>query len=269
MNQRLEKIRSQLTEPFVTESEKGPFRTDPAPFVDLLLAVSFPHFRAARALEVSHLEQLQAVTQRMLLALGVAAPEAVVEGVMTELPQLQARLIVDAKAILAGDPAARSVDEVIIAYPGFFAIAIFRCAHLLHRAGVPIFPRVLTEYAHEKTGIDIHPGAQIGEGFVIDHGTGIVIGETAVVGKGVKIYQGVTLGALSVEKKAAGTKRHPTVEDGVVLYSNATVLGGDTVIGHNSVIGGNVWLTDSVPPFSVVYHKAEVTLRSGSGPQRL
>lgn len=263
MGSRFAEIRSKLDPHPVTVSSTVPVRSDPAPFIMGFLGGLFPHFRAGRPLEAQHLHSLYTTTEGMLAGLQVAAPGQVVDDVFDQLPQLQAVLLKDAEAILAGDPAARSTDEVLIAYPGFFAIAIYRCAHLFHLAGVPIFPRILTEYAHEKTGIDIHPGAQIGESFVIDHGTGIVIGETSVVGKGVKIYQGVTLGALSVEKKAAGTKRHPTVEDGVVLYSNATVLGGDTTIGHHSVIGGNVWLTESVPPYSVVYHKAEVTLRSG------
>jgi serine O-acetyltransferase len=180
-----------------------------------------------------------------------------------ELPNLQKNLLQDARAILDGDPAAHSIDEVLIAYPGFFAIAIYRCAHILYQRGIPILPRVLTEYAHERTGIDIHPGATIGASFCIDHGTGIVIGETAVIGARVKVYQGVTLGALSVDKQSAGIKRHPTVEDGVVLYSNATFLGGNTVIGRDSVVGGNVWLTESIPPKSIVYHKSEITLKAG------
>ena len=168
----------------------------------------------------------------------------------------------DAEAIYQGDPAAESVDEVISAYPGFYAIAIFRIAHEFYKLNVPIFPRILTENAHQRTGIDIHPGATVGERFFIDHGSGIVIGETTVIGDDVKIYQGVTLGALSVDKTLASSKRHPTIEHNVVLYSNATILGGSTVIGHDSVIGGNVWLTESVPPYSVVYHKSEVRVRS-------
>ena len=158
--------------------------------------------------------------------------------------------------------AAESVDEVISAYPGFRAIAIYRIAHEFYRMGVPLFPRILTESAHQRTGIDIHPGATIGRSFFIDHGTGIVVGETTTIGDSVKIYQGVTLGALSVDKTLASSKRHPTIEDNVVIYSNATILGGTTVIGHDSVIGGNVWLTESVPPYSVVYHKSEVHVRS-------
>ena len=178
------------------------------------------------------------------------------------LPTIYARLRDDAAAIVAGDPAAETLDEVIAAYPGFLAIAVHRIAHELHRLGVPTLPRLLAEVAHTRTGIDIHPGATIGRALCIDHGTGIVIGETAIIGDEVKLYQGVTLGALSVTKAAAGSKRHPTIEDRVVLYANATVLGGDIVVGHDSVIGGNVWLTTSVPPRSFVYHTSQIRVRS-------
>ena len=169
-----------------------------------------------------------------------------------ELPRIYKRLWLDAQAIHEGDPASESLDEVISAYPGFFAIYTQRIANALHVRGVPILPRILTEYAHVRTGIDIHPGATIGDRFCIDHGTGVVIGETTEIGTGVKIYQGVSLGALSVRKSMAGSKRHPTVEDNVVIYSNATILGGKTVIGHDSVIGGNVWLTHGVPPLTKI-----------------
>jgi serine O-acetyltransferase len=171
-------------------------------------------------------------------------------------------LLTDMKAIFNGDPAAQSEYEVIRTYPGFYAICFYRIAHLLCKLQVPLIPRILTEYAHSKTGIDIHPSARIGEYFHIDHGTGIVIGETCTIGNKVKLYQGVTLGALSVRKELAGLKRHPTVEDRVVIYSGATILGGDTVIGHDSVIGGNVWLTESIAPFSAVYHNPIVTVRT-------
>lgn len=177
------------------------------------------------------------------------------------LPEVYAVLQTDIEAIVNGDPAANNEFEVIRAYPGFYAIAFYRLAHLLHNMKVPLLPRILTEYAHSRTGIDIHPAAQIGPYFFIDHGTGIVIGETTSIGKYVKLYQGVTLGALSVSKELSKTKRHPTIEDNVVIYSGATILGGDTVVGNDSVIGGNVWLTKSIPPFSVVYHVAEIDLR--------
>ncbi len=180
--------------------------------------------------------------------------EKMAESFFDELPELYRVLNTDIQAIFNGDPAAGSEFEVIRTYPGFYAISFYRLAHSLFKHDVPLLPRILTEYAHSKTGIDIHPGAQIDEYFYIDHGTGIVIGETTLIGKHVKLYQGVTLGALSVAKNLAHIKRHPTVEDNVVIYSGATILGGETVIGHDSIIGGNVWLTQSVAPNSTVYH---------------
>ncbi len=183
------------------------------------------------------------------------------EKLFKAIPAIYQHLIVDAEAIVQFDPAAKSIEEVLVAYPGFYATAIYRISHQLHQQGIKTLPRLLSEYAHSKTGIDIHPAAQIGKSFFIDHGTGIVIGETTVIGSNVKVYQGVTLGALNVAKSAASTKRHPTIEDNVIIYSGATILGGDTVIGHDCIIGGNVWLTYSVPPFSVVYHKSEIQVR--------
>jgi serine O-acetyltransferase len=180
--------------------------------------------------------------------------EKLAETFFNSLPELYRVLNTDIQAIFKGDPAARSEFEVIRTYPGFYAISLYRLANSLLKLEVPIIPRILTEHAHSKTGIDIHPAAEIDEYFYIDHGTGIVIGETTHIGKYVKLYQGVTLGALSVTKNLADTKRHPTVEDNVVIYSGATILGGETVIGHNSVVGGNVWLTHSIAPNSVVYH---------------
>lgn len=177
------------------------------------------------------------------------------------LPSLIDELWLDAVAIFEGDPAARSVEEVISSYPGLLAVSVYRIAHEFYGLGLPVFPRMLTEIAHTRTGIDIHPGARIGRSFCIDHGTGIVIGETAIIGDRVKLYQGVTLGALSVEKQMARTKRHPTIEEGVVIYANATILGGDTIIGRHSIIGGNVWLTESVPPYSMVYHKGDIRVK--------
>ncbi|MGA9539142.1 MAG: serine O-acetyltransferase EpsC [Desulfobacterales bacterium] len=171
---------------------------------------------------------------------------------LEEIPGIREILATDIQAAYDGDPAARSTDEIIFSYPGIFAITIYRVAHKLHDLGVPLLPRIMTEHAHNLTGIDIHPGARIGERFCIDHGTGIVIGETTEIGRDVRIYQGVTLGALSLPKDAGemlrGKKRHPTIEDDVIIYSGATILGGDTVIGTRSVIGGNVWITHSVPP---------------------
>jgi serine O-acetyltransferase len=171
-------------------------------------------------------------------------------------------LIKDAEAIYKGDPAAESIEEVIVSYPGFFAITIHRIAHELYKLNIPVLPRLFSEYGHKETGIDIHPGASIGESFCIDHGTGIVIGETTEIGKHVKIYQGVTLGALSVSKEKAGSKRHPTIRDYVTIYSGTTILGGKTVIGNHSVIGGNVWLTHSVEDYSIVLNKNEVYVKN-------
>jgi serine O-acetyltransferase len=178
-----------------------------------------------------------------------------------KMPEIYRLLWLDAQAIHEGDPASESVDEVISAYPGFFAIYTYRVAHEFYLSDIPVFPRLLTEFAHYRTGIDINPGARIGESFFIDHGTGVVVGETTIIGNNVKLYQGVTLGALSVQKNMSKIKRHPTIEDNVIIYSNATILGGDTVVGHDSVIGGNVWLTHSVPPYSMVYHSSEVKVQ--------
>lgn len=171
-------------------------------------------------------------------------------------------LLLDAEAIQRFDPAANSIEEVITAYPGFYAVSLYRISHILYTLGIPTIPRIISEHAHSKTGIDIHPGATIGKSFFIDHGTGVVIGETTLIGDNVKIYQGVTLGALQVSKAQAQKKRHPTIEDNVMIYSGATILGGDTLIGHDSVIGGNVWLTAGVPSFSLVFATHEVKVRN-------
>ncbi|MFC6097202.1 serine O-acetyltransferase EpsC [Flavobacterium qiangtangense] len=168
----------------------------------------------------------------------------------------------DLKAILEFDPAAKSRNEVLLAYPGFFAITVYRISHELWKQNALILSRLISEFAHSKTGIDIHPSAQIGERFFIDHGTGVVIGETTIIGNDVKVYQGVTLGALSVSKDKAAEKRHPTIEDDVIIYSNATILGGNTTIGKGAVIGGNVWITNSIPPESLVFHKSEIVIKS-------
>ncbi len=222
-----------------------------------VLAYLFPHFAPGPApAETVEAEgrDLHALLSHALLgpdlppdAAGRAAAQF-----LERLPAIYDALLADADAICQGDPAARSRDEVILAYPGFFAIALYRIAHALHQLGAPLAARLLTEYAHRETGIDIHPAATIGARFSIDHGTGVVIGETAVLGDGVKLYQGVTLGAASVRKDLSRTKRHPTIGHRVVIYSNATILGGDTEVGDDSIIGGNVWLTSSVPPRSVV-----------------
>ena len=184
------------------------------------------------------------------------------EDFFKSFPQIYQSLENDAQAILDNDPAAQSLEEEMFSYPGFFAIAVYRFAHELYKRKIPLIPRIWTEFAHSKTGIDINPGAKIGANFFIDHGTGIVIGETAMIGNDVKIYQGVTLGALSVTKNLQHIKRHPTIENNVVIYANATILGGETIIGENSVIGGNVWITESVTPNSVVFHKGQVTVKN-------
>jgi serine O-acetyltransferase len=177
------------------------------------------------------------------------------------VPDIYESLIKDAQLFVDFDPAARSRESVILYYPGFYAISVYRLSHRLFELKIPYLPRMISEYAHSKTGIDIHPGAIIGEHFFIDHGTGIVIGETTVIGNNVKIYQGVTLGAASVDKTMKGKKRHPTLADNVIVYSGSTILGGDTLIGHDTVVGGNVWLTKSVPPYSLVYHESKVVIR--------
>lgn len=178
-----------------------------------------------------------------------------------EVPAIYKNLMDDANNFLDFDPAARSVESVVLYYPGFYAISIYRLAHVMYHLKVPFLPRMMAEFAHSKTGVDIHPGATIGKHFFIDHGTGIVIGETSHIGNNVKVYQGVTLGAICVEKTMKGKKRHPTIEDDVIIYSGSTILGGDTVIGKGTVVGGNVWLTKSVPAHSVVYHESKTIVR--------
>ncbi len=199
---------------------------------------------------------LKPVESRLSLSI-----EMISANFFAELPAIKADLDADARAIADNDPAASGAAEVVLAYPGFFAIMVYRMAHKLHGLEVPLIPRMMTEQAHSLTGIDIHPGAVIGKSFFIDHGTGIVVGETAIIGNNVKLYQGVTVGALNVSKGQATQKRHPTIEDNVIIYAGSTILGGKTTIGHDSIIGGNVWLTESVPPYSMVYHKSEVRIR--------
>ena len=237
-------------------------------FVDNILSVLFPHFCKEGFFTKEEIESRLVLLERDLKRLLIPILkdtsfnlDEIAMKFMHTLPNIHDKLWLDAEAINSGDPAAESVDEVILAYPGFTAIAYYRLAHEFYLMRVPIFPRLITEYAHQMTGIDIHPGAQIGSSFAIDHGTGIVIGESSIIGNNVKMYQGVTLGALSVDKKYAKSKRHPTIEDDVVIYAQAIILGGETIVGHNSVIGGNVWLTSSVPPFSSVYQESKVTVR--------
>jgi serine O-acetyltransferase len=242
-------------------------------FADGLLTLLFPqlstdipdsedgiHIRLQRTLG-----ELTGVLMPLAPRMGREAAD-IVHAFADALPGVYDKLWLDAEAIYDGDPAAGSVEEVISAYPGFLAIAVYRIAHELSRLAVPILPRLLTEHAHQRTGIDIHPGARIGTSFCIDHGTGIVIGETTIIGNHVKIYQGVTLGALSVDKSLTASKRHPTIEDRVVIYANATILGGGTTVGHDSVIGGNVWLTEDVPPHSTVSQTSEARVRTPRAP---
>ncbi len=243
-----------------------PLRREVEGWMDDLLGLLFPQLASTlirdRGDILAGLEGLQ--LRLCELVRGMVDEDrgrAVAQRLFSSLGVIRDQVARDAEAILAGDPAAESLDEVISAYPGFLAIGTYRIAHHLHHQGLPVLPRLFSEVAHARTGIDIHPGASIGRALCIDHGTGIVVGETAVIGDDVKLYQGVTLGALSVAKQASGTKRHPTIEDRVVIYANATVLGGDTVVGHDSVVGGNVWLTSSVGPYSLVYHSSQVRVR--------
>ncbi len=185
----------------------------------------------------------------------IGCAKLIVEHFLSTLPLISIESHYDAEALLEGDPASQSLEEIILSYPGFFAIVAYRIAHQLYLKKVPLLPRLITEYAHQKTGIDIHPGAVIGRSFFIDHGTGVVVGETTIIGDNVKLYQGVTLGALRVDREQRTKKRHPTIEDNVVIYSGATILGGDTTVGQNTVIGGNVWITRSVPAWSRVMFK--------------
>lgn len=234
-------------------------------FAERLLEVLFPHFSslpfASEEALLNHLHELSKDFINLLRTTKFKTDltdQLLAEKFFSYLPVIYHQLRKDAEAIVREDPAAKNIDEVILTYPGFYAIAIYRMAHVLYKLDVPYIPRMLTEYAHQKTGIDIHPGAQIGAYFCIDHGTGIVIGQTTIIGNYVKIYQGVTLGAVSVEKSFAHVKRHPTIEDHVVIYANATILGGSITVGAHSVIGGNVWLTESVKPYSKVYHKSQI-----------
>lgn len=238
-------------------------------FLKEIIEITFPHFSDKiyySSEDIIAKLQLLERNLKSLLRLVKGANDKNVNDIakkfISHIPETHDMLWKDAEAIFKGDPAAESIDEVILAYPGIMAISIYRFAHILYKLNVPIVPRIFTEHAHEITGIDIHPGAEIDSPFFIDHGTGVVIGETTKIGKNVKVYQGVTLGALSVEKSLSNTKRHPTIEDDVIIYSQAVILGGKTTIGKNSIIGGNSWVTQSVPANSIVYSKMEVKIRS-------
>jgi serine O-acetyltransferase len=240
---------------------KTPSKLAVAAFTEGLIDYLFPVVEDEKAFLRNHVAvkaQLQKQLMDILATISQQRPidvPAIATAYFDKLESIKEKLVSDATFILEFDPAAYSLEEVMVSYPGFSAIIVYRLAHELYRLQIPVVPRMMSEWAHSRSGIDINPGASIGCPFFIDHGTGIVIGETAVIGKNVKLYQGVTLGALSVRKEDAQQKRHPTIEDDVVIYAGSTILGGNTVIGHQSIIGGNTWVTESVPPYSVVYHK--------------
>ena len=233
-------------------------------WLDGLLGLLFPELATQKFATQRDFDHAFASSRHELFSILTILEENIVlpikeieQAFIDTLPNVHRLLEADAEAILKGDPAANSLTEVIRTYPGFYAVAVHRLAHEFCRFRIPLIPRILSEHAHVKTGVDIHPSAKIGERFCIDHGSGIVIGETVHIGNDVKIYQGVTLGALSVKKNHAKTKRHPTIEDGVVIYAGSTILGGNTVIGHGSIIGGNTWIVESVAPESKVYYHNE------------
>ena len=244
------------------ECQECPSEEEVSSFFQDLLGTLFPVYSKRKYESVQALDQHLHELQNELF--GILNIKQNREGVNAKensklffeaVPVIFEKLNQDVKAVFDGDPAAKSESEVIRTYPGFYAIASYRFAHFLYKRDVKIIPRMITEQAHSRTGIDIHPGASIGDNFCVDHGTGIVIGETTRIGNNVKLYQGVTLGALSVNKEDAEVKRHPTIEDNVVIYANATILGGETIVGHDSVIGGNVWITRSVPAFTQVVYQ--------------
>ena len=255
---------------FHTKKGMIPSRADTVAIVTGLQSLMFPcYFDAPEhsgKATAERLEDLLLLIKRQLTAAysfcgesTIVDTESLAYAILAEIPRIKALLIKDVQAIYEGDPAARSPEEVILSYPGFIAISVYRIAHEFYRLGIPYLPRIMTEYAHEKTGVDIHAGATIGEYFFIDHGTGIVIGETTTIGDHVKIYQGVTLGAKSFEldeqgNPVKGIKRHPDIGNNCVIYANATILGGSTKVGDGAIIGANVWVTYSVEPGSIVYY---------------
>ena len=245
--------------------DSGGLRLQAERFTDLMIDALFPRFSFDRTSRESRLLQAAGVLEDCLTHIPDAPPlESVFTALLQSLPEVRRQLQTDLVAAYQGDPAAKSIDEVILCYPAFTAISTYRLAHILYRESVPLLPRMMTEYAHRLTGIDIHPGATIGDSFFIDHGTGVVIGETTTIGANVKLYQHVTLGAKSFQVGEDGTlvkgiKRHPDIGDRVVIYSGATILGGETHIGNDCVIGGSVWLTHSVPAGKMVLTKTTVT----------
>ena len=269
MNSVIETVAQQLSqaraaEPLVSDHQRVHMPRRQA-VVDALLDIRsaiFPDYYPVEGAPITIAEHLDRIRWRLTREIASALraanqpddPDDLTEAFLARLPAIQEALVLDARACFDGDPAATGPDEVIFCYPGFMATLVYRIAHELYLLNVPILPRMMTEYAHGQTGIDIHPGAQIGESLMIDHGTGVVVGETCVIGNHVRIYQGVTLGALSTRggQRMAGTRRHPTIEDNVIIYANASILGGETVIGANSVIGGSAFITYSVPGGSTV-----------------
>jgi len=244
-----------------------PSMIDTHRFVDDLMILLFP-IKGNRKIDLREteirLERMRLRLKELLIPLEndiKESPEIIAKQFFDELPVVYKSLLEDADTFMKSDPAARCVEEVILCYPGYSCLVVHRLAHMLYKLEVPVLPRVMSEYVHGMTGIDIHPGATIGRNFFIDHGTGIVIGETTVVGENVKMYQGVTLGAIFVEKAMSETKRHPTIEDNVIIYAGSTILGGKTVVGHDTIIGGNVWLTESVMPHSIVYRQHKAIIR--------
>ena len=241
------------------------FRDDVQKLLERLIDALFPRYADAPHACLDSLNDAAALLKRCLaVVLPAEQTDAAADALLYALPGIKRRLLLDLDAAFVGDPAARSVDEIILCYPAFYAIAAYRLAHVLYQEHVPLLPRMMTELAHTRTGIDIHPGATIGDGFFIDHGTGVVIGETTTIGKQVKIYQHVTLGAKSFDLEPDGTpvkgiKRHPDIGDRVVIYAGATVLGGQTQIGSDCIIGGSVWLTHSVEAGKMVLARAAVT----------
>jgi len=243
-----------------------PKNNDVIVFCKKLIACLFPIISEndpIDAIEKNNLEEVQHAMDSILTFETVIGKENkfnVKETYVASLKSIRELLIKDAEFIVAFDPAAQSIEEVILSYPGFFSIMVHRLSHKLFELNVAIIPRMMSEWAHGKTGIDIHPGAKIGSPFFIDHGTGVVIGETSIIGDAVKVYQGVTLGAIAVKKEDATNKRHPTIEDNVVLYAGSTILGGNTTIGKDSIIGGNTWITESIESNSIVYHKSSLNV---------
>lgn len=258
-----------LTKQNQTYRYRLPSRHETGRFLHRLMDFLFPISQDCKELETTEnlsdtYIQLQKQLDCLLRPIANKIPKDCSEitgDFFAQLPEIYELLLDDAKAITENDPASVGIEEVIAVYPGFLAISTYRIAHLMTKCSIPLIPRMMTEYAHSLTGIDIHPNAEIGHSFFIDHGTGVVIGETTKIGNNVMIYQGVTLGATHVAKNLASVKRHPTIEDRVVIYANATILGGKTVIGQDSVIGGNAWVTQSVPPFSQVYHQSKVEIK--------